>query len=144
LYWRARTGGTGLSPFALAGISGINPRLLIRRIAELNRPLQLGYCTTSLLPIYSPAWGILQYRNYHQEDLEAEFRNGDLGDAGETQETYELDTLLAKYGSPRTWRKHCTRIFDPFQSVRNQPTPQCWDDMKALWKLVTKVTKLRV
>jgi len=127
---------SGISPFALAGVSGISPRRILRILEKENLPLVLSYCSTTFLPVlFWDSWGGGYRDDYHQEMEE-------LLPDGEELESHLLENLLRKYGRLSTWRKHCHREFNPFnKSSCRHPTEEQWEVMKAFCRAFQKRKK---
>jgi hypothetical protein len=136
---------SGLSPFAMAGISNTSPRRVMKRLAATrNCSLQLGFCSTTYLPILFRKWGALDgganFSNYHEEDMMQHFMDEayDCEDnpekwAEEETKGMHLRDLMREYGGA-SWRRYCTRDFNPFDMPTNNPTPKMWLFLKKVWK----------
>jgi hypothetical protein len=125
------SGGTGLSPFALAGIFQHSPRRIVRNLEATKACVSTFLCTMSLLPILAPGFGRCKFSTeFYDKDVETYFRGEDsqaCSDWGEPESPREhyFSAMLKRYGG-KNWRQHCTRTFNPFNATCSHPSPQQW------------------
>ena len=127
-YFQECRGWAGITPFCLAGIVRKSPRTVW---ADLQGPkgagLEMFYCTYTQLPILSyTGWGS-KLTNNHMYDIKEEEQYEE-----ENLDGKSMTALLRRYGG-KSWRKHCTRKFNPFQqpSTREVSLPE-WRALQRL------------
>lgn len=137
-------GNTGLSPFALAGISHTSPRGVLKRLQRNRCKLSMSFCETTCLPIVSPGWGSNEFKDYYEDDLNdwavrrLEEEDGGYCGSFSDQEIdnmaapHRLEVLLKRFGGP-SWRRHCTKDFNPFRQRVASISEERWAQFQKLW-----------
>ena len=158
--WRYGYVRSALSPFALAGISQIPPREVIKKLEEEGTFTHIELCTTVQLPVCYLSYNIaydrwskspvkLDKEPYETGLDEAEEGEREWGDPYRSPRTppwkkRTLEWMLNRYGG-KTWRRHCKRIFDPFRAREgdyfDHISLKQWNQLKKVYWLNQKGEK---
>jgi hypothetical protein len=161
-YWSKVMYRSGLSPFAYAGITGQSPRKVMKQLEKEGTFTHISLCSVVQLPVCSLTYGI-QYDRWPTNFtiLINTYDNDVLGKEEEEEEegiwrthtssarapysprwkNRTLEQMLKRYGGP-SWRRHCTRVFDPFRANECEQlegiSPEQWRDMQKVYLLGEK------
>jgi len=155
-YWAKTLYRSGLSPFAYAGITRQPPRRIVKQIEKEGTFTHIDLCTVVQLPICCISYGIQHDRwpssvatlknayddallGMEEEELEEsswrDSRPPDRAPFSPRWKNRTLEQMLKRYGGP-SWRRHCTREFDPFRAEE----VECIDGISPEeWKALKKV-----
>lgn len=157
-YWSKIIYRSGLSPFAYAGITGQSPRKVMKQLEEEGTFTHISLCSVVQLPVCSLTYGIQHDRwpsspvrlrdTYDDEILQLDSDENSLFSDRERAKfspkwrNRTLEQMLKRYGGP-SWRRHCTRVFDPFRANECEQlegiSPEQWRNMKKIYFLGEKL-----
>lgn len=137
-------GHSGLSPFALAGITKHSPSEVLEQIKTEQANCTLSLCNETQLPIlfffsfYKE--GGTGFNDYYNEEVSDHFTEYEDNEEDYREDyrdfPYEertLEALLEKYGGAN-YRRFCNRRFDPFKvGKRNYIKPEIWTYLREVY-----------
>ena len=122
-------GGGGLTPFSYAGLTGIPPKKVFPLLEKCPYFTCVGWCGDTWLPIVFGTYVTCEFANKRvvkwcntYDSGAGEWVNSYWDDPDvkplilkrREEELVTLEHLLERFGGA-SWKRHCTRRFDPFK-----------------------------